>query len=161
MEGKLREDFPIDWAEDDYVSRREFFKFVTLASGGLAVGSTALAVWTGLPRSHRAFDAVRIADANQVPVGGSLEFSYPRAGDPCILLQPEAGQFVAYSRRCTHLSCPVEFQPDRHRLYCPCHNGAFDLRDGHVLQGPPPRPLVQIQLELREGEIYAVGVREA
>lgn len=160
MDPQLQKDFPIDWEEDQYVTRREFFKFMTLASGGLAAGSAALAVWSSVPRERRAFERAMIAAANDVPVGGSFQFSYPRPSDICILMQPEPGKFVAYSRRCTHLSCPVEFQPEQQRLYCPCHNGAFSVQDGHVLQGPPPRPLPRIELDVREGQIYAVGVAE-
>ncbi|HTQ11671.1 MAG TPA: Rieske (2Fe-2S) protein [Fimbriimonadaceae bacterium] len=159
MDDKLKTDFPIDWEEDQYVSRREFFKFMTLASGGLALGSTALAAWAAIPRNERRFERAEIASTRDVPVGGSLQFSYPRPGDLCILMQPTPGQFVAYSRRCTHLSCPVEYQADQHRLYCPCHNGAFALDDGQVLQGPPPRPLPRILLEVQEDRIFATGVK--
>jgi len=158
MDKKLEQDFPIDWEEDQYVSRREFFKFMTLASGGLALGSTALAAWAAIPRNERQFDRAMIASTTDVPVGGSLQFSYPRPNDLCILMQPKPGDFVAYSRRCTHLSCPVEYQPDHRRLYCPCHNGAFALDDGHVLQGPPPRPLPRIELDVVGGQIFATGV---
>lgn len=161
MEQKLSEDFPIDWEEDQYVTRREFFKFMTLASGGLALGSAALAGWAAIPRGAIKFERAKISGVADVPVGGFLAFTYPRETDPCILLQPEQGKFVAYSRRCTHLSCPVEYQADHQRLYCPCHNGAFSLEDGHVLQGPPPRALPRIELEVSNGEIFATGVREA
>jgi nitrite reductase/ring-hydroxylating ferredoxin subunit len=161
MEEKLTQDFPIDWEEDHYVSRREFFKFVTLASGGLAVGSVALAAWSKIRRGEIPFEEARIAGVREIPVGGSLQFSYPRPGDLCVVVQPEAGKFVAYSRRCTHLSCPVEVQTDKRRLYCPCHNGAFSLDDGRVLQGPPPRALPQIVLEIRGDEIFAIGVKQA
>ena len=161
MEEKLKQDFPIDWDEDQYVSRREFFKFMTLASGGLALGSAALAAWSAVPRGERKFDRAVVASVRDVPVGGSLQFWYPRPVDPCILMQPEPGKFVAYSRRCTHLSCPVEYQPAQDRLYCPCHNGAFSLQDGHVLQGPPARSLPRIQLEVVGDQIVATGVSEA
>lgn len=161
MDDQLQQDFPIEWEQDGFVSRREFFKFMTLASGGLAVGSAALAGWAALPRGERKFDRAAVAAASDVPVGGFLAFTYPRPTDPCILLQPEPGKFVAYSRRCTHLSCPVEYQPDHHRLYCPCHNGAFSLEDGHVLQGPPPRALPQILMEVENGHIFATGVKDS
>ena len=161
MENKLLDDFPVDWEEDQYVTRREFFKFMTLASGGLAVGSAALAGWASIPRGAVQFDRAEIALADQIPVGGWMPFTYPRPADPCILMQPEAGKFVAFSRRCTHLSCPVEYQPNRHRLFCPCHSGAFSLEDGHVLQGPPARSLPRIQLEVHDGHIFATGVKEA
>ena len=159
MEKKLSQDFPIDWDEDHYVSRKEFFKFMTLASGGLALGSVGLAVWSKLPRDHRKMDSKLIGQAANLPVGGSLAFNYPREHDLCILLQPQPGVYKAFSRRCTHLSCPVEWEPEKNRLYCPCHNGAFSVTDGAVLQGPPPRALPEIMLEVREGQIFAVGIR--
>jgi Rieske Fe-S protein len=160
MEEKLRQDFPIDWEEDQYVSRREFFKFMTLASGGLAVGSVVLAVWSKNRREIK-FEEALVASVKDVPVGGSFQFSYPRPSDICVLIQSEPGKFVAYSRRCTHLSCPVEVQVDQKRLYCPCHNGAFSIEDGHVLQGPPPRALPQIVLAVRGDQIFAKGVKNS
>ena len=95
MDPKLAKDFPIDWEEDQYVSRREFFKFMTLASGGLAVGSVGLAAWTKLKRDERSFEPALIAKIGDVPVGGSMGFSYPRPHDICILIQPEEGEYVA------------------------------------------------------------------
>ncbi len=159
MDPKLKQDFPIDWDEDQYVSRREFIKFMTLAGGGLAVGSAALAAYTALPRKERRFDRVRIASLDQLEPGKAFEFSYPRKEDFCLLVQPTPGTYKAYSRRCTHLSCPVEWQPTASRFYCPCHNGAFSPKDGAVLMGPPQRPLPEILLEVDGEAIYAVGVR--
>jgi nitrite reductase/ring-hydroxylating ferredoxin subunit len=156
---KLREDFPVDWEEDHYVTRREFFKFATLASGGLAVGSTALAAWHLAPKEELRFEPALIANISDLEDGRAREFRFPRPEDLCLLVQPEPGVYKAYSRRCTHLSCPVEWQPENDWLYCPCHNGAFSARDGSVLQGPPPRPLPEILLEVRGDEIYAVGVK--
>ena len=34
-----------------------------------------------------------------------------------------ADRFVAYDRRCTHLSCPVVPRPEGGRSDCPCHEG--------------------------------------
>jgi nitrite reductase/ring-hydroxylating ferredoxin subunit len=161
MEEKLQQDFPVEWDEDNYVSRREFFKFMTLASGGLALGSMGLAAWAKTPRTERRFEPALIASVRDIRVGGSLAFSYPRPQDLCLLIQPLAGQFVAYSRRCTHLSCPVEFQADKNRIYCPCHNGAFSVTDGHVIQGPPSRPLPRIDVVRQGDNIFAVGIAEA
>ncbi|MCW5947638.1 MAG: Rieske 2Fe-2S domain-containing protein [Fimbriimonadales bacterium] len=158
MEDRVRQDFPIDWEEDNYVSRREFFKFLTLASGGLAIGSATMAVWSKFPREERRFDPMMIAEGKSMSPGSAVSFNYPRMHDLCILIRKPNGEYVAYSRRCTHLSCPVNYEPDNDRLYCPCHNGAFAVDDGRVLQGPPPHPLPRILLEERSGEIWAVGV---
>ena len=159
-ETRLQEDFPIDWEEDQYVSRREFFKFMTLTSGAFAAGSTGLAVWSAVVRQVRFFQPARICLVDEVELAGSLPFSYPRKEDICLLIRTADGAFQGYSRRCTHLSCPVMWEPDNNRLYCPCHNGAFDVETGEVLQGPPPHPLPRILLEIRDGEVWAVGVRK-
>lgn len=61
-------------------------------------------------------------------------------------------EFAAYSQSCTHLMCPVHFQPETRRLVCPCHEGYFSAIDGRVLAGPPPRPLPRYPVELRDGQ---------
>ena len=69
-------------------------------------------------------------------------------------------EFVAFSQKCTHLSCAVIPRPDEGIFFCPCHEGRFDLRTGVPIAGPPKRPLTRIVLERRGDEIYAVGVEE-
>jgi len=157
---EVQSDFPIDWEEDHYVSRRDFFKFLTIAGGGLAAGTVTMAALGSRPRSHIEFEPKMIARKDAVGIGRSITFSYPREHDICLLVRPTENEFFAYKQRCTHLSCPVEWQPERGRLYCPCHNGAFDIRSGAVLQGPPPRPLPAIVFEMRGEEVWATGIRE-
>ena len=85
-------------------------------------------------------------------------FDYPAEHDSCILVRLSESEFVAFSQKCTHLSCAVYYAANADRLECPCHNGAFSVETGRVLQGPPPRPLPRIRIEQRGDEIYAVGV---
>lgn len=158
MDTRVEKDFPIDWEEDHYVSRREFFKFMTLASGGLAVGSAALAAYAQSPRGEIRFEPAAIAKAESLKPGESVGFTYPRPTDLCLLIRKPDGEFAAFTRRCTHLSCPVNYESDKDRLYCPCHNGAFSIEDGRVLQGPPPHPLPRVMVEVRGNEIWATGV---
>lgn len=160
MDDRLSEDFPVEWEDDHYVTRREFFRFVTLASGGLAAGTTALAAFARLPRHERAFEPALVCRVGDLQLGSSLAFSYPRPSDLCLLVRKEDGAFVAFSRRCTHLSCPVDYQSSGQgeRLFCPCHNGAFSVDDGRVVQGPPPHRLPRVRIELRDDEVWAVGI---
>lgn len=160
MNDKLKQDFPIDWEDDHFVTRREFFRFLTLASGGIAFGTVALAGYSRLPKDNRDFDPAIICKVADIRLGSALAFSYPRPSDICLLIRKQDGEFVAYKRRCTHLSCPVEYEAleGEERLFCPCHNGAFSVEDGRVLQGPPPHPLPQIKIEIRGDEIWAHGV---
>lgn len=157
MEQRIKEDFSIEWEVDRFVSRREFFKFMTLASGGLAVGTAVLAAWPSV-RGRTKTARMRVALVRDVPVGKSLQFDYPGKGDLCILVHKRDGEFAAYSRRCTHLSCPVRYQAEADRLFCPCHNGAFSIESGEPTQGPPRRALDRIEIEVEQGVVYATGV---
>jgi Rieske Fe-S protein len=71
---------------------------------------------------------------------------------------PRKNEAVAYSQKCTHLSCAVYYSAGEQKLVCPCHRGYFSIEDGSVLQGPPPRPLPRIVLENRMEALVAVGV---
>jgi Rieske Fe-S protein len=151
------EDFPIAWESDHYVTRRELTKFLTLGSGLLAGASCALAV-VGEGGAHAAAAEVRVTAASEVPPGGSRLFRYPTDGDPCILLRDAEGGLRAYSQVCTHLSCAVVHRPREHVLFCPCHHGYFSEREGTVISGPPTRRLPRVRLEVRGGDVFAVGV---
>ena len=97
-----------------------------------------------------------IVALDDVPVGGSYLFSYPTADDPAILLQPEEGSLLAFSQKCTHLGCVVYWAPENRHLECPCHEGVFDL-SGEPIAGPPDRPLGRIEVEVRDGTVWALG----
>ena len=86
-------------------------------------------------------------------------FAYPGPQDQCILVRSGESAYVAYSQKCTHLSCAGFYAPEHRRLECPCHEGYFSVRDGSVLQGPPSRPLPRIMLERRGSDLVATGVR--
>jgi arsenite oxidase small subunit len=63
---------------------------------------------------------------------------------------------VAYSQKCTHLSCAVYYEKDQNRLECPCHQGFFSIADGSVMQGPPQRALPRVALESSAGQLVAI-----
>jgi ubiquinol-cytochrome c reductase iron-sulfur subunit len=68
--------------------------------------------------------------------------------------------YVAYSKVCTHLGCPVGlYEQQLELLVCPCHQSMFNVRNGAVPQfGPAPRPLPQLPLRYNgEGYLVAQG----
>ena len=67
---------------------------------------------------------------------------------------------MAYSQKCTHLSCAVRPLVEQGVIHCPCHEGYFDLRSGRPIAGPPPRARPRRAREVRGNEIYATGVEE-
>jgi len=155
-----RQDFPIDWPQDLYVERRDFMKFLVLTSAAFTAGQILIGVqnWyrtrTGQPAMQR------IASVDDLPVGGTVGFTYPNEHEPCLLVRLSTSDFVAFNQKCTHLSCAVIPRPAEGCFYCPCHEGRFDLRTGSPIAGPPRRPLTRIVLDLRGRDIYAVGVEE-
>jgi Rieske Fe-S protein len=155
---KWRRDFPIDWPEDHYVARRDFTKFMVLTSFAFVVGQAWIVVQNFL-RERRGWPPMqRIAGLSELSVGQSLVFAYPEAHDTCLLVRTGENGFVAFSQKCTHLSCAVVPEPEKNRFFCPCHNGSFDLETGKPLAGPPRRPLPRIVLEIINDAIYAAGV---
>jgi len=153
-----RNDFPIDWPQDELIARRDFTKFLVLTSLAFVVGQ-AWIVAKNFARGRRGEPPVRrIASLDAVPVGGAITFTYPGPQDTCILLRTAEDRFVAYSQKCTHLSCAVTPRPEENCLHCPCHNGFFDLATGIPTAGPPRRPLPRIILEARGGDLYATGI---
>jgi Rieske Fe-S protein len=155
---RWRRDFPVDWPAEEYHARREFTGLLLLTSLAFAAGQVWVVALRALRRARGAPPAVDIAAVADVPVGGMRVFEYPAKGDPCVLVRLADGRFVAYDRRCTHLSCPVVPRPETEGLECPCHNGHFDLATGAPLAGPPRRPLPRVTLELRNGRVVATGI---
>ena len=154
-------DFPYDREEEAQVTRREFCNFLGLTSASLFVGAAGFAGKAAYDeRRTPQFPSSKIEGADTLAPGSSLNFRYPTAGDSAILVRTLDGDLHAFGQKCTHLSCPVYFERAHQRLECPCHDGAFDAKTGNVLYGPPPRPLDAIKLEVRDGEVWAVG-REA
>jgi nitrite reductase/ring-hydroxylating ferredoxin subunit len=153
-----RREFPVDVPQDNYVSRREFTRFLGLTSLAFVVGQ----FWIGLRRwlggRPAALEPQTVARLDEVPVGGARTFTYPDEGSRCLLLRLDERTVVAYDQKCTHLSCAVVPRWEEGQLHCPCHNGSFDLRSGRPVAGPPRRPLPRITLEVRDGVVYATGV---
>jgi len=116
-----------------------------------------------------------IANVSEVPKGSTKVFFFPgeEALDRSFLthlpndLEEQAKElgrdgfitngFVAFNTVCTHLQCLTDL-PKEEQIICPCHGGYFSILDGTVIDGPPPRPLPMIKLEMdtETGNIYAV-----
>ena len=155
---KWREDFPIQWGADHYVTRREFTKFLVLISGATFLGNGYF-VLQRTRESREKYASKAIARTDELAAGQVKLFHYPDEDSPALLIRLTNGEYVAYLQRCTHLSCPVHFAAATNRLECPCHNGAFDATTGNVLEGPPPRPLPRILLRTGGEQIFAEGVQ--
>ena len=66
---------------------------------------------------------------------------------------------VAYTAICTHSGCEVtDWVTDKQFLFCPCHDSAFDPKDGgKVVDGPAPRMLPALPLKIFERKLVVAG----
>ena len=157
---KWRLDFPYTAEGEDEVTRREFARYLVLASGTFAAASVGVALWTSLRPINRGEPRAIIA-SDALPAGAAHLFRYPTSFDPAILVRLPGGELRAFSQKCTHLGCVVTWNRQSEQMLCPCHDGVFDARSGLVVAGPPQRPLGRIDVEERaDGLVWALG-REA
>jgi thiosulfate dehydrogenase [quinone] large subunit len=89
-----------------------------------------------------------------VPVGGAASFQDPSSGDPAIIIQSTAGQFVAFDAVCPHAGCTVEFDSSQHVMVCPCHGSLFNAATGAVEQGPAATGLQPIKVTESSGQLF-------
>lgn len=61
--------------------------------------------------------------------------------------------YVAFSKLCTHLGCPVGlYEKELNLLVCPCHQSMFKVADNaEPIFGPAPRPLPRLPLQVGQG----------
>lgn len=64
----------------------------------------------------------------------------------------EGTGFQALDAVCPHLGCIVRRAEGEDGFYCPCHGSRF-AEDGALVQGPAEKPMRQLGVERRDGEI--------
>lgn len=166
--------------ENPKVSRRIFM----LTSGG---GAAALAT-SSLTPAHAAQAAAQpaaqlapgattlnyprraVGKASAMPVNQAISFSYPDASSPCYAIRmgaPVPGgvgpnkDIVAYSGMCTHMGCPVAYDPGTRTFKCGCHFSVFDPENsGQMVCGQATEDLPQVLLEYdaRSDNLQAVAI---
>ena len=83
----------------------------------------------------------------------------PVSGQRVIVIQNE-DQLVALSAKCTHEGCTVTFTPGQSVIWCPCHDGRFDLT-GRVVSGPPPKPLTRYIAKKQPDGVIVISEEKA
>ena len=67
------------------------------------------------------------------------------------------GDFVAYSKICTHAGCPASlYEQQTNRLLCPCHQSQFNILDNaRPIFGPATRRLPMLPITVENGFFVA------
>lgn len=122
-------------------SRRRFLR--TVAGAGIAVvGVTAgcsEGMGDGEPGEAVMVPASDIPDQNDPPLRSATGKFY--------LVRNTEG-LLAFSWRCTHQGCEVPWKDADQAFRCPCHGSVYD-RNGVRLEGPAPRPLDLVRLDVK------------
>jgi menaquinol-cytochrome c reductase iron-sulfur subunit len=156
-------------ADAPVVARRRFLKIVS------GIGAAVSAVLIGFP-VVRAFvtpamaakpkdDWIKVTDDTALlDVGTPVRLSVvvseqdawieSRSIKTVWLFSEDGEKWKAYNGRCTHLGCGFVFEKDANVFLCPCHRGKFDIKTGAVLDGPPPRPLDELQVDIRDSAVF-------
>jgi len=134
-------------------TRRGFLDYVLGTSLGAVLVSVCYPVLSFLipPRVAESADVSVVAGkvTDLAPNSGKIFKFGSRAA---LLVRTPGGEIRAFTARCTHLDCTVQYRSDLQGIWCACHNGHYDLQ-GRNVSGPPPRPLEQLKVNIRGDEV--------
>ena len=140
---------PSGTSADGVFDRRVFLDAV------LAIGFVSTAAAIAYPVARFLVPPATGEPTSASAAAGRLAALEPNSGllfrfgtRPGIVVRTVDGDIHAFSAVCTHLECTVQFKADTSQLWCPCHNGTYDL-GGNVVSGPPPRALEKFVVNLR------------
>ena len=103
-------------------------------------------------------ETVVAGTVGELPLNSDKIFRF--GNRPGILILTAQDKYIALSAVCTHLGCTVRYRKDRDLIWCPCHNGWYDLT-GRNIAGPPPRPLERYEVHVKGKEIVVSRGSEA
>lgn len=128
--------FHTDWRKGSYVVDQTGRR---VSVGDLAVGS----LLTVFPEGTQDTDRGQAVDATVLIRVSNEHFTTQKGRETWA-----PSGYVAYSKICTHLGCPVGlYEQQLQLLVCPCHQSMFNVTNGAVPQfGPAPRALPQLPL---------------
>jgi cytochrome b6-f complex iron-sulfur subunit len=133
------------------LSRRNFLRMGIGALSALAlleVGGASLLFMKPRSLEGEFGGLVKAGPVDSFPSGSVVEFPDGRF----FLVRSLEGGFLAVYRRCTHLGCSVNWEPDQNRFFCPCHASSFDLH-GDVENPPAPRALDTFPVQITDGQV--------
>ena len=95
-------------------------------------------------------ESKEVAEASGMKPNSGIVFQL--GSQPALLIRTPEGELRAFNAICTHLGCTVSYEAGSKAIWCPCHNGVYDLH-GRNISGPPPRPLTELKVNERDGKI--------
>jgi len=76
----------------------------------------------------------------------------PIFGEDYILVKVDQ-KILAFSRKCPHLGCKLNFEPVQSVISCPCHGSKFRL-SGQYISGPAKKDLHSLNVQPSDKGVY-------
>jgi len=128
------------------MNRRSFFKILTFGSFALFGLAGLRSLLHITPRPPRLF-FIPSKELEKLKNG-------PLFGEDYILVKVSK-EVLAFSRKCPHLGCKLNFDPVQNLISCPCHGSKFTLQ-GKYISGPAKRDLFRLNAKSSENGISLV-----
>jgi len=145
--------------------RRGFLQGISVACASvvaaiISIPPVAFILGPGFRKERRVWQKIGPRDAFQVGETVAVDFENAAAMEwagvaarRVAWLRREAeDEFIAFAVNCTHLGCPVQWEPKANLFLCPCHGGIY-YSNGDVAGGPPPRPLERYPVRIRGDQV--------
>ena len=100
------------------------------------------------PSSKTSPQPAAVARTDEIPVGGGIVLM----DEKIVIVQPTAGQFVAWSAICKHEGETVG-SVENNVITCLHHFSKYDSATGDVVAGPAPTGLDPVQIKVANGRI--------
>jgi menaquinol-cytochrome c reductase iron-sulfur subunit len=153
-------------AGSGHINRRDFIKLTTATVGtfiGAAIGLPAIVYLIDPALKATKSDAwIPLGKLDTFETGEPTLVSFTRSkvngwektvdSYGVFVLRKSEMEVLAFSNKCTHLSCRVNWNQDQQQYICPCHDAHFDI-NGKIISGPPPRPLDTYETKVEDGTL--------
>jgi cytochrome b6-f complex iron-sulfur subunit len=141
-------------------NRRDFLSMLLRFWGALTVvpfGTVVMKFVSPVKGSETIRESMKVAAVDDIAQNSAKIVRFNR--DPVIVVHTESGQFKAFSARCTHLGCIVQFKTDEGAPHftCNCHQSQFDI-NGRNFAGPAPRPLTPLKVSIQDSSVLVTRV---
>jgi Rieske Fe-S protein len=133
-------------------NRRSFLKILGITGVTAFSASVLYPVFSFLRPPKQREVEVSMVDAGKIADLKKVDYKIIRFGNEPVIVIPTKDKFLAFSARCTHLDCTVQYLKAKHVIWCACHNGKYDLT-GRNISGPPPRPLTPYKTIVKGDEL--------
>ncbi|HSX68817.1 Rieske (2Fe-2S) protein [Nocardioides sp.] len=117
-------------------------------SGG--AGSSAPSDSSGPATSSAGTAGEVLVPTSEVPVGGGVVLTDKQL----VVTQPTAGEFKAFTSKCTHQGFDVGKVEDG-TITCLRHGSTFDAATGEVAGGPAAAPLAEAPIKVEGANVVA------